>query len=394
MRFATVTILAAALVGGCGDPPVLEDTCTLDLSEFVGTEWVMHEAQPGGANVPNPMARGRFVMEDVEVPGVDGGEATTESALKLYYTTKSPSDVFEYTCKIKEDQGRIICRDDHNLLGWCAALEGHEAGSCTKSRLRSLGARAETDDELLEAMRAAKAAREEAEEGGYGEQFSLVNNNMGNKLQSVVYVEILEASCQPVFTDNYKALYNGRWVEDSNVVGTNPFILGTGDYLWDTCTDVQNMVSTKTAERPTEQPEPEVMDYGAELHYHYAGTTAMEPVEGCTYEIDTYAQWRPQISHQAVTAGEDGKLDWHSSYRWADTAALKLANPGNPTGIYTLNRYQTCGDATERELIDTVCAANFFPPDASAVPPSDDGEEGEGEEGEGEEGEGEEAAPE
>jgi len=324
------------------------------LDGLAGQELVMYEAQPGGTSIANPMARGRFRM--------DG------DVLKLDYTTKSPSDVFEYTCKTKDD--KVICRDERNLLGWCAALEGHEAGSCTKSRLRSLGAKHETDEELLEVMHTAHDARVEAERAGAGAVFSMVNNNLGNKLQSVVYVEVLEASCQYVLTDNYRALYNARWVEDSNVVGTNPFTSGEGEYLWETCTDVQSLVGTTSAERPAAPPAPEAHDVGEQMHYHYMGETATQPEDGCTYTADTYAQWRPLEKGRAIAAGEDGRLDWDSGYAWPDLAPLKMANPASPTGIYSLLRYKKCGDA-EPELIDTVCTATFFNGGVGAPAPAD-----------------------
>ena len=315
-----------ALFTACPTAPEPEPECPLSLDSVAGTQWVMDEAKPNGENMQNPMARGRFYMED--------------DVLKLDYTVKSPSDVYTYTCKNREDQ--LICRDENNILGWCAALEGHELGSCTKSRLRDLGAREETDEELLEAMTTAKAAAAEANEQGAGEAFSAANNNMGNKLQGVVYVNIQEG-CRMVFIDNYRALYNGRWVEDSNPVGTNPFVQVEGEYLWDTCTDYQNVVITESAERPTAQPEPKKFTLNTELHYHFAGTGAAKAEEGCTYSLSAYAQWRP-IESREVTADEEGNLDWHVSHTWTDLAALKEVNPVVPTGIYSLSRYKTCGD--------------------------------------------------
>ncbi|MFT6142330.1 MAG: hypothetical protein ACJAZO_003456 [Myxococcota bacterium] len=364
MRASLLTFLAPLALMACPAPPEPEAECALDLDNLVGSEWVMNEAQQDGTTIANPMARGRFYME--------------EDVLMLDYTIKSPSDVYTYTCKRREDQ--LICRDENNILGWCAALEGHELGSCTKSRLRDLGARRETDEELVEAMRAAKAASEAAHEQGAGEAFSLGNNNMGNKLQGVVYVNIQEG-CRMVFIDNYRALYNGRWLEDSNPVGTNPFIPAEGEFLWETCTDYQNVVVTESAERPEAQPEPKEFTIGTELHYHFAGTAAAELEEGCTYDLEAFAQWRPTAA-RAVTAGEDGKLDWHVSHTWGGLDMMKLVNPVNPTAIYSLVRYKTCGE-TEREVIDNICIPSQFQGGTPLPPQEVDGTDVEGSDVEG-----------
>jgi hypothetical protein len=301
----------------------------------------MAEAQPGGTEQDNPMARGRFVTE--------------EGVLKLQYTTKSPSDVFEYTCKEKD--GRLVCRDEPNLVGWCAALEAYEAGSCLKSSLEDLGARGMPDEKITEAIRTARAAREQAERAGGIQQFQLANNNLGNKLQSVVYIEIRPHDCRLQFTDNYRALYNGHWVEDSNVVGANPFNRAQGELLWEHCADVQSLVGIEDATLPAQLPAPKKHTVGTTLHYYYVGREAAAPEAGCTYAQDTYAQWRPVARNQAVNA-VDGRLDWHTSQAWSDRATLALANPQSPTGVYTIVRKKTCG-GTE-STIDVVCTANFF----------------------------------
>lgn len=362
MRASASALLAPiALVGllGCPPQPEPEPECALDLDNLAGTTWVMNEALQDGSTSPNPQARGFFYEEEGE--------------LKLKYTIKSALEVFEYSCKRREDQ--LICRDENNILGWCAALEGHELGSCTKSRLRDLGAKRETDEELLEAMRQAKEAAEQAASAGQGEAFSAVNNNLGNKLQGVVYINVQEG-CRMVFIDNYRTLYNGRWVEDSNPVGTNPFVQAEGDYLMETCTDVGSVVATTTAERPTARPEPTKHPIGQQLYYHYAGTESAQAAEGCTYELEAYAQWQ-QFEQRAVTAGEDGNLNWLVNYTWSDLDQLKRVDPVNPSSILTVVRYKTCAGG-ERELIDTQCSVAVF--EGGTAPPAPAEGEGEGEE--------------
>ena len=56
---------------------------------------------------------------------------------------------------------------------------------------------------------------------------------------------------------------------------------------------------------------------------------------------------------------------------------MKLVNPVNPTAIYSLVRYKTCGE-TEREVIDTICIPSEFE-GGTPLPTA----EGEGTDGEG-----------
>lgn len=346
--------LALVLLTGCpqdagltiGSEPV---ACNLSLDNLDGTSWVMLEPVFDRGDVENPQARARFTREG--------------DTLKLKYTVKALGDVYDYTCARKGEE--IACVEDveaSHLQAWCRAYEVHEEGSCSRKKIEEIGAPGFTDAEIDAAIEAAEAEVAKYRGGPDWDRFALANNTLGSKLQARFYAKVDEKKCRLRVTDNYMTIYNGKIVEDSNPVGTNPFVKTDEELLWETCPDGRSLVDLSTAEVPADLstiPPRRVhaTPPGTVVHYHYLGQAAVKPREGCTYSKDVWAQWKP-VAKGVPAPVEGDRVDWSTTHTWDDVETLELVSPLQPTGVLTLVRYEECGG--EKEKIDVVCNATVF----------------------------------
>lgn len=330
--------------------------CNYTLDNLDGSTWVMLEAKPEGS-VENPMARLKWFTED----GVQ----------KVKYTVKSPQDVYDYWCQRNGDEWQ--CREEEHLADWCQALEVHEENSCTPEKLRELGATSD-DDTIATEMNKALANVKKFRDTENWRQFSLNNNNLGNKLQGLLDVKLDEKKCQLRITDMYMTIYNGQRITDSNPVGTNPFVESKrgDDFMWEHCKDPYSLVDYTEPALPEDLAAlgaPRMYEVGQTIHWHYMGhldnrrsdeekaakAKTLKAEEGCTYSMDTYQQWQKLGTDVAVQPDEEGNLDWHASHAYTDLDQLKWVADTQPMAIFHMVRNKTCGG--KKETIDVVCSA-------------------------------------
>jgi len=331
--------------------------CDLDLDHLANTTWVMLEPVHGKGDVPNDQARARFYTED--------------GKLKLKYSVKSMGDIYEYDCERKPDE--LVCLqrlEPWHIEAACRAFEAYEEGSCSTEKIEEA---LETDlpDEMM--TKAVEAGRKEASDarGGDGWQyFAARNNNVGNKVQGRFYAKVDERKCRLRVTDMFLGIYNGKSFEDSNIVGTNPFVQTDEVLLFEHCDDGYNLVDLNTAERPKKAadiPQDRPHQLGETVYYHYLGDVGVKAEPGCTYSMDKWAQWRPVAMNVSVPV-EAKKVDWSTTYIWQDGAGPALVNPYDPRGVLSLVRYKQCGDGA-KEKIDTICNAAKVVVPGAAPPP-------------------------
>jgi hypothetical protein len=340
-----------------GAPPEPEGaSCDMTMDNLAGRDFVMLEALPDKTNRNNPQARGRFFEE--------------EGKLKVKYTVKSIADVYTYECRKIRDGKEWECVEEPRLQDWCQALETYEKDLCTPAKLKEFGAEGiSTDEEIAKAVTDAKevvnryrdaAEAPEADEVAKRnwEQFRLNNNNLGNKLQGLLYASVDTKRCQLSVTDMYMVIFDGKQKKDSNPVGTNAFVEDKTPYLWEHCDDGKFLLDMATAERPPagEVPPKAPHELGTPVYYQYYGEKAAKAEEGCTYSYDSYAQWLPVAQDVAVAPNEEGEVVWSASHTFSDAAAVELVNPANPIGVFTMVRHQVCNG--KKDKIDTVCNAS------------------------------------
>lgn len=342
MRRFSVLVAVLALSSGCDAidavlNPVEPEAC-LSLDMLPGTSWVMDQALPDAPNYANPQARLKFEKE--------GDKLTAK------YSVLSLSAVYDYDCEVVGEE--LECKEDSDYASWCQALEVHEEGSCTLKTLKGFGARG--DGKIKKAItKGKKAVAEMRADEEKWPRYKLTQNNLGNKLQGSLYIKPNTKKCNLRVSDMYMTIHDGAKKEDSNPVGTNPFVRSEESWRWAGCEQMALHGFKDAAEMP-EQVAPldaRPVGIGDTVDWYYYGSTAVEVEEGCTYSADTYAQYRPAKTDLAIEAVE-GKLNWHVQHGFteADKGHIEKATPPS-TGIFTMTRYKTCG--AEKKTIDTVC---------------------------------------
>ncbi len=349
MRLMIVPVLAllgSACDGGDGgfvvgqeavaDCPISDDLASLD-----GTVWLMDEAMPDKTNRLNPQARLKFFTEDGKP--------------KALYTVKSGFDIYDYECKANKDNTEYACAEPARVVDWCQALEVYEPESCRLAKMKEFGAPG-TDEEINKQIAEAKATVAKYRNTENWNQFRANNNNLANKLQGLLWAKPNKTRCNLRIQDMYMTVYNGKRMEDSNPVGTNPFGLSTDEFQWDHCDNGNTLADATSATKPP------VADVGAgkfqhetgkDVFYHYYGEKGLDAKDGCTYSMTTFAQWRPIGKDVEVKKGEDGKLVWTASHTFTPDDHTDWFNAKIPQGIFAMSRYETC--AGEKKKIDTVC---------------------------------------
>ncbi len=352
----SVFLLALALFGcgggeeGAAGGAAVE--CDLSFETLEGKTFVMSEAQPDQTYKDNPMARVKFVKG--------------EGGMEALYTAKSVSDVYTYYCSEAKGEGEdkeMYCAEKERPQDWCQALEVNEEGSCSRKALRKLGIEKSTDDEIKEAMKAARAEVKKAKEAGGRELqlFELNNNNLGNKLQGRMYVKVDDKRCRLSLSDMYFTIHQGKKVEDTNPVGINPFVETDDALMFEHCDEGRNVVADMDSpELPKDRAEIPVQpthDMSKPVHYVYLGENTAKAEEGCTYTADTWVGWKPGERDLVITPEEDGTLLWRASHTWEADQTLDYA--GKTVGVFEMVRYKTCNGG-EREKINTTCNLSLF----------------------------------
>jgi len=315
-------------VGGSG---AVAD-CDLGLDKLNDTTWVILKVNPDKTEEPDPHARMKFSVQD--------------GKYSVQYNVGSLSDVYTYGCEKKADE--LTCREEPRARDWCQALLVG-GGECTSEVLKTYDPTI-PDDELAKAVEEAKANVAKYQNTPDWKQFELNNNNLANKLQGLLYVKVDARKCRLRITDNYMTIYNGKRTEDSNPVGTNPFVKWSGgELLWDHCKDGGDIAPTHLAEYPTDLatvPLVREATLGEQVDFWYLGQDARTPVEGCKYSYDLWFDgMNPQrgLTPDRVDVKGGQELRWHWTHTWSEPNkdGTQLA------GTTTMVRHWTCADATK-----------------------------------------------
>ena len=348
VRWLAIAGLLTACEGLMPGAEDTEPTCDLSFDNLDGRTFVSVEATPGGDRL-NPIARVKFVEK--------------EGSTAALYTTASLSDVYEFPCtlKEKEESATLFCAEEPRPTDWCQALLVADE-VCSKKVLRKLGAEG-TDDELNEAIKKAKENWRKYRGTEYEQRFVLNNNNLGNKLQGRLYVDIDTKRCKLSVGDYYWTIFNGRPTEDTNPVGQNPFSETEETYLFEHCDEGNIMPGIESETLPDDLSSipgrGRRYATGKEYWFHYLGEKHEEAKPGCTYSYDLWANYRP-VSENNPIEPKDDKLEWKSKFAFPEGQQVAMwGDSTKPIGVLNMVRYQQC-EGGAREKIDTVCEAGFL----------------------------------
>ena len=326
----------------------VESTCDLSFDGLVDRTFVSVEATPAGDRL-NPVARVKFIEK--------------EGKTHAQYTVASLSDVYTLPCtlKEKEESSTLFCAEKPRPTDWCQALLVADE-VCSKKVLRKFGAEG-TDEELNEAIKEAKANWRKYRGTEYEKRFVLNNNNLGNKLQGRLYVDIDEKRCKLSVGDYYWTIFNGRGIEDTNPVGQNPFAETKDPYLFDHCEEGNIMPGIESEKLPDDLSSipgrGRRYATGKPYWYHYLGEKEVEAKEGCTYSYDVWANFKP-VSTDNPVQPNGKKLEWKVQHVFPENDQVALwGDSSKPLGVLTMVRHRQC-DGGKKEKVDAVCEAGFL----------------------------------
>ncbi len=327
-------------VGDEKDP----SACDLTLDTLDGTEWVFLKANPDKTETPEHFTRLKFKTE--------GGKTSAK------YNVGSASDMYDYNCEKAGEE--FICREDPKVKDWCQALVSGGA-ECTPETLKGIDPTI-TDEQVKKGMEEAEAVMKKYRDTPDWEKFKFQNNNLGNKLQGLLYVKVDKRNCRVRVTDNYITIYNGKKVEDSNPAGTNPFVKNEmGELLWEGCTNSADLVATA---EPGFPENPEQVQHlarhasGKEITMFYLNNDVRLSEEGCTYGYDVWKDGKPFAKDQTpeVVDGKKGEkeLRWKISYSPTEPTAADRAALGE---VFHLDYKATCTGEGKESKEGVACAA-------------------------------------
>ncbi len=313
--------------------------CDLSTDNLVGTQWVLLKFNPDKSETPDPKTRIKIYEE--------------AGAIKAKYTVSSFSDVYTYNCTRVKDE--LVCKEEPKVKDWCQALVTGGV-ECTPESLRAIDSSL-TDAQIKEGIEAATKVIDKYRGTPNWDRFVFNNNNLGNKLQGVFYLRVEKRNCRMLITDHYVTIYNGKKVEDSNPVGTNPIVRSDKELLWEHCTDSTDLVAMKTPEFPKNEKEllagicvPNQQcsfSTGEDVYYQYIGQDARVPENDCKYSFDLWSNWEPLkkgLVAQEVDVGRGKKeLRWQYTHQY-DTRG---------TPVLEMVRYKTCNG--KKEKVETSC---------------------------------------
>lgn len=321
-------------------------TCDLTVDTLQGKAFVMSEAQPGAEDKLNPLARLTFVDE--------GGKTQAK------YTAMSLGDIYTYDCEKqtrKDGKEELKCSEKARPQDWCEALLAWDA-ACSPKKMKKFGA-TQSDEELKKLVATAKKnkrAAEKNEDPNVYKRWKARRASLANKLQGNLYAKVDEKKCRLRIDDLYWTLYKGEKREDSNPVGTNPFVKADEPWMFEHCDNQADLWDLETDAFPTEAltslPKHEV---GKPIYFYHTGKVGAEAEEGCTYSVDTYAGWLPK--NKSIKAEpKEGRVMWRAEHSYTDADVREIN--GKKIGIFHMTRYKECGG--KKEKIDTACRATVF----------------------------------
>jgi hypothetical protein len=325
---------------GAGDGT--EAACPHTTETLAGTTWLYNKLSADGTGDRTPDNQTRLKFYD------EGGKT------KAKYTVGSFSDVYTYDCQMKGEE--LYCAEELKLVDYCKSMLVVDK-DCTvdNAELMKMAPEA-TPEALAEAHKEAAEAVAKYKEGEHWKQFVFNNNNLGNKLRGKLYAKVKDKKCYVQVTDMYSTIYEGKFQEDSNPVGTDQFVETKEDFMWEHCTDSGDMVATKAETFPESEEQLNEQacfpnsgcsyTSGETAYYHYIGQDGRVAKEGCTYSYDTYVDWKPVSKDVTAEIVDFNKA---KEVRWGFNASH--TEPG--AHVVEMVRYATCDG--KKEQVEVAC---------------------------------------
>jgi hypothetical protein len=305
--------------------------CSLNVDSLVGTDWQMLEILPDKTEKASYSARIRFYSED--------GKTMAK------YNVKSFSDMYTYECFKNEATGELACKEEPKVKDWCQSLE--VGGTpCNAESIKKI------DKDVPEAKVTAgiKAAQETiAKYKGKPDwdKFVANNNNLGNKLQGRMYAKVDSRNCRLQITDNYMTIYNGKELEDSNPVGTNPFVPLEDEVLWEHCADATSLMALTERDFPKKPAKTRTTiqhALGAEVHFWLLHPDNLKAKKDCTYSYDVWVDGKPAKKAGTPEVAKGGKeLRYYYGQKFDDAGVH----------VTSFVRFEEC--AGKKELSSVSC---------------------------------------
>lgn len=301
--------------------PADKSGCELTLETLDGKGFVMAKKGPSGKPEEDLMARVRFAKEGDKI--------------KAKYTTRSLSEVYDYTCAVQGPE--LSCwQDEVKVENFCRALVANNK-PCTPDGVAQLtGLKAEAIAAKVEETKKAIDGMSPKDRTDMMALYSSANK----PLRGVLHVRVKKDICGVSLGDMFQYMSNGQLKEVENVVGTAPFAPTEKELVWENCADGVNLVYLSA---PDAKPQPgdslKEVSPGQTLTARYVGPEHTKAEAGCTYTMDTFGGYERIMAAAPVAAGPDGALDWTFQYTPAKAGYA----------VTHMYRYKTCeGKPAER----------------------------------------------
>lgn len=346
MRPTLIVAFAALTACGGGTSAPEAPSCDLSVDSLAGKAFVELEIQGDKSEKPNPMARIKFDKKD--------------GKLTAGYTVKNALHVYPYTCEATKREGEVKCLTEPQWKRLCLSYEVNKEDSCSLAQMRKDGFEGGDEAEIGKAIEAAKKLAAEARKSEQWKQFQLINNNVANTIQGQLFVKVDTKNCRVSLDDMFVTVFNGKRTEDFNPVGSNPFVKADAEYLYEDCTVEGVLVDLAEDALPSDLKKiPPVREHkvGTPVHYHYAADAGLKAEEGCTYSVDTWANWKSVAKGTAIEP-VDGKVAWSAAHTWGASDLMLVGKDRGKVlkgGFFHMARRKTCNGETS--TIDVVCNA-------------------------------------
>ena len=257
--------------------------CNLSLTDtktLAGTEWLafVHDVEKG------EYAESKYRMKFYD----EGGD------LALRYNASSPHEMYDYKCEYNQSKNALECLSAPDPSAVCLSLMAGNA-TCTKEKILDFY-KGHSDREIAEGIKKAEAFYQKLKSHDEEVLFKRRYNNYANKLMGKVTVKIDNKRCHLSVSDQYRTIFNGKALDEYNVMGTNGFVPNKkGELLWEHCNDFR-LFDLPNADYPKDWRQTVTTwrhKAKAPVYYLYLNADYMKAEEGCSDEFDVWLNGRP-----------------------------------------------------------------------------------------------------